>query len=121
MPGAMPADLAERLSDVAPLQITAALLDQAREEIIENLLAGKEAVGVTFEALLDCELDSNVRSTVGELAGHLCSILDFGRDEHVHGERRAKLRFWMLGIVERWVESHPEKVRERAEEIAVDE
>lgn len=121
MPGAMPADLAERLSDVATIEITPALLDQAREEMILLLLEGKQVGRITFADILDCEVDSNVRATVADVAQHLCNIVDFARDAHTHVERRAALLGWMRGMVERWVDSHPDDVRERAEAIAADE
>lgn len=121
MPGAMPADVAERLSDVRALPITAADLDAAREEMIEKLLAGKQVGSMTFADILDAELDSRTRSTVGEVAAHLLAIIDFARTEHEHGARRAGVEAWARGMVERWVDTHPEKIRERAEEMVADE
>lgn len=121
MPGAMPAELAERLSDVAPLVITAGDLDAAREEMIERLLDGKQVGSMTFADILDAEIDSRKRATVGEVAGHLLAIIDFARTEHEHGARRAGIEAFMRGMVERWVDTHPEKIRERAEEMLADD
>lgn len=120
MPGSMPADIAERLSDVAPLPITAALLDQAREEMIERLLEGKQVGHMTFADILDADIDAG-RVPVADIAGHLLAINDYAQDEHTHVERRRNLDRWLRPIVERWVDSHPEKVRERAEEMLADE
>lgn len=103
-----------------PITITEREMDQAREELIERLLDGKSAGRVTFHDVLDCALNDN-QVTVHEVAQHLLGITDPSMDEHTELERHEALRKWMKPLAERWVDAHPEDIRERAAAIAADE
>lgn len=95
----------------------ASYMDQAREELIEKLMSGKQVDRHDFIGILDSELNNNVRATVEDVALHLLDIVDYAKDDCVHGERRARLHQWMLGLVERYVDSKPELVEEHAAEL----
>lgn len=96
-------------------------MDQAREEIIEKLLDGKQVEHLTFAGILDAELDSQGRAIAGECAGHLLAAIDMGLGEHQRLENLCALQKWMRSLVERAVDSRPVIIEQRAAEIAATE
>ena len=120
MPAATPAEIAERLSDARVPEITTEVQEQARQELIDRLMAGRQVGWFRFEDILDCEIDANIRSTVQTVAGLLLDIIQYGTDP-IHGERRAKVEQFIRTLVERHVDSKPELIEERALEIMHDE
>lgn len=119
MPGSMPAELAERLSDRHDDLPVDDYKSQAREELIERLLFEGQTVGrFHFTDILDAELDSSWHSTLDDLQAQLLSIIAYARDEHCHCERRSALEKWMHGMVERFIDSRPDLIEDRAAELA---
>ena len=117
--GNVPADIAERLTDQPGLDLEP-YMAQARFDLIDAILQGTRACGLSFEDILDDEIDKNMRMMVSDLAQYLCNIVALARDEYTHSERRDSLEKWMRGIVERYVDAHPDLIEERAVEIAAD-
>lgn len=93
-------------------------MDQAREEVTEKLLEGGQVGRFTFADILDSEIDSNVRATVGEVAELLIGVVAYAQDDHTHVEGRKKVRDSMMAMVERFLDSHPELIEERAAYLA---
>ena len=117
--GNVPADIAERLTDQLGLDLEP-YMAQARFDLIDAILQGTRACGLSFEDILDDEIDKNTRMMVADLAQYLCNIVALAHDEYTHSERRDSLEKWMRGIVERYVDAHPDLIEERAVEIAAD-
>jgi len=118
--GNVPADIAERLSDQPSFDLEP-YMAQAREDLIDAILQGTRFCGLTFEDILDGEIDKNMRMMVADLAQYLCNIVAWARDEYTHSERRDSLEKWMRGMVERYMDAHQELIEERAVEIAADD
>lgn len=102
---------------ITPEQILQHYGQQAREDMIERLMDGKQVGHVDITDLLDHDLDQGILTTK-ELAATLLNVIAYAKDEHTHVERRSKIEQRMRSMVERWVESHPDQVQIRAEEIA---
>ena len=96
-------------------------LEVARDDMIDRLLDGKTVERVNFAGILDHELDQSRAARTDELANLLLNAIAYARDEHTHGERRAVVEKWVRGMVERWVDAHPDQIRERAKELAHEE
>ncbi len=80
MPGAMPAELGEKLSDRPGPQPDASDLKQAREDLAEQIIAGKTVAGLDIARLFDLEIDERNSS---ELAEEFASV--FGSVWKDHG------------------------------------
>lgn len=97
-----------------------------REELLEKLLSGRKIEGahggfMTIDGLLDCAFNDNPREMTEEVAGLLVSIIAYAKDEHTHGERRAHVEKFLSRLAEKYLDEHPDLVREVAGEwIAAD-
>lgn len=112
----VPADIAERISDVGGEEYSAEDLKDAREELIEKLLAGDKVGHVDLEGLIDYEADTNRAAFVRNLYEHFAGI---GSDSRTGDyDRCMKAGEWMQRLVEAHLDAHPEVVEERAAEIA---
>lgn len=116
MPSAMPADIAEVVSDLPRTEPTEADYAQAREEIRDEIVAGKTRGGFDFAACMDCEL--NTDGYMG-LVHDLSAIVG-----KLHGDEHSAAGTWLdvLALAEKIVERHlPESaVNDRAYAIAED-
>lgn len=112
----VPADIAERLSDVAGDEHTPEDLKEAREELAEKLLAGDKVGRVDLETLLDTELNDNYAATLRNLYEHFAGIGNGGRGDEYDRSMRAGQ--WMQRLVEAHLDANPDVVEERATKIA---
>jgi hypothetical protein len=121
MPGAMPAEIAERLSDVPAPVITPAIMDQAREDLIERLIEGKNvnrtnARDIFAGAIEEGEVD--YRTCLDLLEGLLSLDTKCGDSRSLAVYELVKKA---RGMVEAYVDGKEDWIRERAAEIAADE
>lgn len=120
MPGTMPADLAERLSDRRDDSLIDDYMDEARENIIERLVQGKSVHQINAADIFECAL--NDERQYGDVIFLLAGILglsgksgdDLLLDAHDLTERARE-------IIECYVDSKPEWIEERAAELAAEE
>lgn len=116
MPSAMPADVAERLSDVHRGEIPKWALDQARQDLTEKLLDGKKVGECDVWALIESEVNSDRwRIFLDEMTGLLLS----NADDILRSGAADKMRD---GMIERFLSTGlgEEAVHERAEDILAD-
>jgi hypothetical protein len=118
MPAATPAEIAERLSDVRRPPLTKAIVDAAREDVIDLLLEGKPVDDVAFSVILDSALDENPVIVATECACHLLAAVDLGLSEYQKVENHRSLQKWMRSLIERYVDAKPELVARRAAYLA---
>lgn len=118
MPGAMPADLAEVLSDKRGGDIQKWALEQAREDLTEKLRDGEKVGGSDVWDLMDCEINSDRYRILLEGLG--CLLLGGLNVEAC--DRAAKADSLRDGLIERYLSTGlgEEAVTERAEEILAD-
>lgn len=107
--GAVPADVAEVLSDKADA-LFAPDLKRAREELAEKLREGKKVAGLSMRDLIDCELNSE---RYQPFLSQITSLLlkanpDYSRDEVANSI--------MDSLIARHLDAHPEAVEEEAAE-----
>lgn len=116
MPAAMPADLAERLSDVAGPEYSPADLKEARADLSEKLLAGDRIGGVDLESLIDYEIDRNYAAFLRSLYEHFAGIASCSDSagKCLDGDRL------MAALVDRHLDANPDLIEERAAEIAAE-
>lgn len=112
MPGAMPAEVAERLSDIHRGELPKWVLEQAREDLVERLKGGKTVGTLTLGDLID-----------SDLAGPRCEdaarevreiLLKEYPDFPLYQGR------YIDAVIERYLTTKDELVRERAEDILAD-
>ena len=116
MPGPMPAELAERLSDQAnAMPISPAEYQHAREELIEQLLEGKNVGRFWLRDVLDEELQNNYLATIHDLAERLSGVESVYSDARVDWMQSLAKRLRVL--VEGFVDRNPDLIEERAEEL----
>ena len=118
IPCRVTADLRRHEAEQGRILDAASYMDQAREEIIEKLLGGKQVGRFTFADILDCEVDDRGRCTLSTVADLMLEILAYAKDDCQHGERRAKVEQWVRGLCERFIDGKPELIEEWAAEIA---
>lgn len=109
----VPADLAEVMSDRADLMPIAKFREQAREELIDKLLAGKVVRTITSRDVFDLALQGPDYTNVLDL---LEAALALNTE---HGDRltvAAKAKSFM----ESFIESKDEWVQDLAEELAIE-
>ena len=116
MPSAMPAELAERLSDVAGPEYSPADLKEAREELAEKLLAGDRVDGSDLESLIDYEIDRNYAAFLRSLYEHFAGIGSCFSS----AERCLAGDEWMLRLIDMHLDMDDEPVQERAAKIRAD-
>lgn len=114
--GSVPADIAEVISDLNRPGPTEADRVQAREEIRDEIIAGKTRGGFDFAACMDCELNTD---------GYMGIVHDLATIvKNLHGENHSNAGTWLdvLALAEKIVERHlPEvAIEERAQSIADD-
>lgn len=110
------AERAELLHDAAQAALPSPgpFMDQAREEIAEEIIGGRKRI--TFTDVLDSTLDGSYKQTVDTLGAKLSQIANSYGDEksnHVY-----ELQIWMEKIVNAYITE--DMVQERACEIADD-
>lgn len=118
MPSAMPADLAERLSDQGVEEHSAADLKEAREDLIEKLFAGKR-IGLPslgLDALLESEIENSPASAIEELASFLRGSTVGG--DYARLELCDRMEAFATRICDAHLDANPDVVEERATEIA---
>ncbi len=111
MPGAMPADVAERLSDRHSGDLPKWALEQAHDDLAEKLRAGEQVGRCDLRDLLDCEVNSDrYKILLDELMGVLRAT---------RGEHGAKSDTLIEGLIERYLSAGlgEDAVHEKAEEI----
>ena len=114
--GNVPAELAERISDVDAPEFSQEDLKDAREELTEKLLAGDKVGGIDLEALFENEVQNNYLAFLRNLYEHFAGI---GNDSRVDEyDRAAKAAECMKRLVEAHLDAHPDVVEEHAAEIA---
>lgn len=112
MPASMPAEVAERLSDVSRGEIPKRVLEQAREDLIERLKDGKTVGTLTVADLVDSDLmGPRHELAVVEVRQILLSEWP---DTSLYQIR------YIDAVIERYLTTKEELVRERAEEIMAD-
>lgn len=119
MPGTMPADVAERLSDCGTLYDRAdkAMLEQARDDLSEKLREGEKVGGLDLWALIESEVNNNDRWRI--FLDEITTVLGAEQmDAHLRAGEANKVRD---GLIERYLDSHPELIEERAAEILAEE
>lgn len=92
----------------------------AREDLIDRLLEGRSVDGVSMADILDAGFDANTRTEAAEVSGLLLEQIAFARDEHTYVERRVKIQEFLRARAGRWLDAHPEPIRERAWEFLHD-
>lgn len=113
--GNLPIEAALSMYQSSPTpQPSAADIAEAREEIRDEIVAGKTRGGFDFAACLDCELNADgYMGTVHDLAAIV---------RNLHGDEHSAAGTWLavLDLAERIVERHlPEQaVADRARKIA---
>ena len=111
MPSAMPAEVAERLSDARAPAISADDRRQAREELADRLCDGKKVGGRDLWDLLDHELNTDrYRGHLETLGGLLLGCKANTRDEQAERLRDE--------LIERHLDSVPGTIEECAADIA---
>ena len=106
MPGAMPAELAERLSDVSQRDIEA-WIPQAREELADKMLSGGKVGGCILRDLLDTDLDENYARAISEFEACLLN------EDCPSSQKR-----YAQNLVEMFLDAHPDFAEELAAEYA---
>lgn len=100
-------------SQDGPTEWSAEELARAREELVDELLAG-DKVGdvqkVDLETILDAAIDSNPAGMARNLYEHLANIGGI-RD---HGEHCQKASAWMRQLIESYVDAHDDLISDRA-------
>ncbi len=112
MPGWMPAEVAERLSDTGG-DIPKSVMEEARQDLVERLHNGRTVGGLTLRELIDCDITG---SRAGFAAIELTNLVLADS-----GERAAMADAYVSGVIERWLETKSELVEERAEELCAEE
>lgn len=112
----VPAELAERLSDVAGPEYSPQDLKEAREDLAEKLLAGDRIGGVDLESLIDYEIDRNYAAFLRSLYEHFAGIAscEDSAGKCLDGDRL------MAALVDKHLDAHQDLIEERAAEIAAD-
>lgn len=90
----------------------ATFLEIAREQLVERLHDGKTVHLLTLQDLIDADLSG---SRSGFAIIEVCTLLMSDS-----GEVAAKRDRYLEGVIERFLESKPELVRELAEELAAE-
>lgn len=113
MPAAMPADVAERLSDSNRGDIPKWALEQAREDLVDRLKSGGTVGTLTLGDLID-----------SDLAGPRCEAATIEVRDIVLSEYPdtplLQLRY-VDAVIERYLTTKEELVHERAEEFLADQ
>lgn len=111
MSAALPAEVAERLSDVQHFVISSDDRRQAREELADKLRDGKKVGGSDIWDLLDHELNTDRYRVLLETLGGLL----LGCEAEERDQQAERLRD---ELIERHLDSVPHRVEEEAFEIA---
>lgn len=91
-------------------------LAEARQELMEELLAGERVAGVDLFALLQSEFDQRLDHSVERLAYHFAGIGNLSTDDRA--ERCERISEWMGKLVAEYLDEHDEIIQERAADIA---
>lgn len=83
---------------------------RAREELTEKLKDGKRVGRCTLFDLIDCELQSDFYKSLIEDVGSLL----MGCERYSRDEQAEKI---MEGLIERYLDSHPDLIADEAVEI----
>jgi hypothetical protein len=90
----------------------------ARQEIEEELLAGKRIGRIDLEALIDCELDRNYAATLRRLYEHFAGIGTLSA--HDQAIRCQAADEWLTRLVRAHLDTDADAIEERAARIAAE-
>lgn len=109
-PDRVTADLRQHDADQARLLDAASFKDEARDALIEKLKNGKQVGRCDLHDLIDCELNSDRYCITRDELAHLLTADS--------GERAALADQCIQGLIERYLDTHPDLIEEEATEIA---
>jgi hypothetical protein len=113
-----PPEIAERAADRGVVEYSAEDLKEAREDLLEKLLAGDKFGRTDLELILEDEIQRNYASMRRSLYEHFAGI---GNDSHVDEyDRASRAGEWMKRLVEAYLDANPDLIEERAAEIAAE-
>lgn len=116
MPGAMPAELAEKLSDVHHGEVPVDdFKDQARDHLIERLVCGKTVHGMTAKDVFDSAADNSTPEVFEILEGLVGLSEKVGDDFQLSARDLAKRA---RTFIEHFVDRHPDWIEEKATSLA---
>lgn len=117
MPAAMPAEIAERLADVHVIPPSAGSLEQAKEELVDRLVAGRNVHCINARDIFDGVL--NTELGYHDVLDLLESLLTLGtaRNEDDRMLKAYEINEKAVGFIERFVETRPDWIEELAAEM----
>lgn len=111
-----PAEIAERIADQPGPRISSSDRQYARDDLLTRLLDGKRVDGMDLGGLIDCAYDADMKAVATKLHFFFAGIEQKGKDQTL------LLAFdmgqWARGLAEKWIDSRPDLIDERAAEVA---
>jgi len=111
-----PAEIAERVADQPGPRVSSSDRQYAREELIGRLMDGNRVDGMDMAGLVDCAYNDDWKHVCAKVAGFL--ITAESGNSYERQDLPYLLGLWARELAEKWIDSRPDLIEDKAAEIA---